>query len=144
MSLASFSSLPVKIVRGGMTITIERSRVRVEYRGWRSLLRRDWELPISEFEAVEVSGKTYYVEPDFGASDDSPGGFLLWSSESMVRIEVTLLHPSPWRNVPLAAWEGDTRSYTGWELEPLLKLCTDAARALSLPAVDAGVPKPDV
>lgn len=141
MRVPSFSSLPVKIVHRGKTITIERSRVRIEYAGWRSLLRRDWEAPISEFEAVEISGKTYYVDPDSGASDDSPGGFLLWSSERMVRIEVTLLHPSPWKNVPLAAWEGDTRSYTGWELEPLLKLCTDAGRALSLPAVDAGVPK---
>ena len=120
----------MELARRGKTITIEKSRVRVEYRGWRSLLRRDWESPISEFEAVEISSKTYYADPDhewFGAS--------LWSSETMVLIEVTLLHRSSRRkNVRLAAM-GVTRSYTGREQEPLRKLWTDAARSLSLPAV---------
>ena len=136
--LPSFSrGFPVEIVRTGKTITIEKSRVRVVYRGRRQLFRRGWEAPISEFETVEISSRTFYDRPD-SVADDAPPGITLWSSEKKIRVKVTLRHRwSLFKDVRLAEWEFDEPSpFTSMNVAPLRRLWNDAAQSLSLRKID--------
>ena len=122
--LSSFSEgLPVTISHWDKTVLIARSRIRFHYRGLCSLFRRDRELPISEFKAVEIVREVY----DW---TDDP-----WDS----RISITLVHGFNRRNeVILARQRFDYYPVAEERIKPLQKLWVDAARVLSLPAFDAG------
>ena len=129
--LPSFShGFPVKIVSRGKTIIIDKSWVRVEWRGLRSLLQRDWRSRISEFEGVAIEG-TYR-----GAGEDVP---------SRVVAALDLLHQNPRKNVRRAATktegldEPESFQFYTDNVESLRRLWADATRALSLQAIDLGL-----
>ena len=100
---------------------IDESHVRFQYRGLRSLFRQDHQVPLSEFTTVQIAGKVW-------DSSDDP-----WT----IAITITLMHRSNrGNNVVLATESIGLDAYD--DLTSLIKLWTDAAGALSLPASDAG------
>ena len=127
--LPSFHFFPVRIVSWGKTVMIEESRVRFQYRGLRSLFQQDRELPISSFRCVEIAGKTHIDE-----------AYADGTTFESVLVSVKLLHASSrLKNVLLARDTFDVDHVTEKQVEPLQKVWADAATALSLPALDAGV-----
>lgn len=134
----SFSQgLPVTMAYMKKSVIIERSRVCIRYHspvnkignwlrsGEWSSVRRDEELPIGEFKAVHLRVQSAY-EDDF-------------------EVSVRILHRSKRsKNVLLALQSWSYEETLGWipsstfqkAVEPLRKMCRDAAKALSLPATE--------